>query len=74
MRWIAGQPENASLLRTMSFVKIKAFQKGGVHQIHKIMFFLATSYDPFKNNHNQVNAVGLKKMTEHTTDSQFAVI
>ncbi len=27
--WIAGQSEQALLLRTMSFVKIDAFQKGG---------------------------------------------
>ncbi len=73
MHWIAGQSEQASLLRTMSFVKIDAFQKGGhrgatimysmwkimyfvnlkphkyiaLHQIHQIMLFLATSYDPF---------------------------
>ncbi len=29
MHWIAGQSEHASLLRTMSFVKIEAFHKGG---------------------------------------------
>ncbi len=27
--WIAGQSEHTSLLRTMSFVKIDPFQKGG---------------------------------------------
>ncbi len=68
---IAGQSEHTSLFRTMSFVKIYAFQKAGaersnnnmwkimcfldlkpykhiaLHQIHKIMFFLAMSNDPF---------------------------
>ncbi len=29
MHWIAGHSEHASLLRTMSFVKTNAFQKGG---------------------------------------------
>ncbi len=29
MHWIAGQSEHTSLLRTMSFVKIEPFQKGG---------------------------------------------
>ncbi len=79
---IAGQSEHASLLRTMSFVKIDAFQKAEhrgatimysmwkimcfffylkphknitLHQIHEIMFFLATSYGPF--NEDVVNIV-----------------
>ncbi len=29
MHWIAGQSEHTFLFRTMSFVKIDAFQKGG---------------------------------------------
>ncbi len=71
--WIAVQSERTSLFRTMSFLKIDVFQKGGPersnnnvwyvennvffyfnplkhiawHQIYKIMFFLASSYDPF---------------------------
>ncbi len=46
MHWIAGQSEHASLLRTMSFVKIDAFQKGGhtgatiMYSMWKIMCFL----------------------------------
>ncbi len=31
--WIAGQSERTSLFRTMSFVKINAFQKGGAERI-----------------------------------------
>ncbi len=44
--WIAGQSEHASLLRTMSFVKIEAFQKAGhrgatiMYSMWKIMCFL----------------------------------
>ncbi len=32
----------------MYFLNIKAFQHILLHQIHKIMIFKITSYDPFK--------------------------
>ncbi len=43
--WIAGQSEHTALFRTMSFVNIDAFQKGGaesnnnVRYVKKIVFF-----------------------------------
>ncbi len=85
MHWIAGQSEHTSLLRTMSFVKIGAFQTGGatimysmrkimcfltlnciniaLHQINKILFFLAMSYDPFKTDMEIVNISWASLMT-----------
>ncbi len=61
--WRAGQSEHTALLRTMSFVKIstimysmwkimcflnlKPRKRIVFHQIHKIMLFLVTLYDPF---------------------------
>jgi len=36
MHWIAGQSEHTALFRTMSFVKINAFQKGGAYNIQYV--------------------------------------
>ncbi len=37
-----------SMWKIMCFLNLKPHKHIALHQIHKIMFFLATSYDPFK--------------------------
>ncbi len=37
-----------SMWKIMCFLNFKPNKHIALHQIHKIMFFLATSYDPFK--------------------------
>ncbi len=36
-----------SMWKIMVFFNLKLHKHIALHQIHKIMFFLATSYDPF---------------------------
>ncbi len=36
-----------SMWKKMCFLNLKPHKHIALHQIHKIMFFLATSYDPF---------------------------
>ncbi len=36
-----------SMWKIMCFLNLKPCKHIALHQIHKIMFFLATSYDPF---------------------------
>ncbi len=57
----------------MCFLNFKPHKHIALHQIHKIMFFLATSYDPFKGNKCDVKKKNLKKHrllipdTKHST-------
>ncbi len=44
MHWIVGQSQHTSLLRTITFFNLESRKHIALHQIHKIMFFLATSY------------------------------
>ncbi len=37
-----------SMWKIMCLLNLKPHKHIALHQIHKIMFFLATSYDPFK--------------------------
>ncbi len=42
------EPLMYSMWKIMCFLNLKNHKHIALHQIHKIMFFLATSYDPFK--------------------------
>jgi len=44
-----GETIMYSIWKIMCFLNFKPHKHIALHQIHKIMFFLAASYDPFKN-------------------------
>ncbi len=44
MHWIAGQSEHTFLFRTMSFVKIYAFQKGGAAESNNNVRYVEKNY------------------------------
>ncbi len=45
-----------SMWKVMCFLNLKPHKRIALHQIHKIMLFLATSYDPFN-----INIIKVKK-------------
>ncbi len=46
-----------SIWKIMCFFNLKPHNHIALHQVHKIMLFLATSYDPFKLTYNYTVAV-----------------
>ncbi len=59
-----------SMWKIMCFFNLKTHKHIALHQIHKIMLFLATSYNPFKDNLTVSNKLGAnKQITSNSTNA-----